>query len=147
MGGRFNLHIYTWPAMTGAPAGKLRQSFHETAEAAAAHLTDQEEPYAYAALYGPDGEPCDWSTGRPLPVTAGGRTLPEGRRAHLRYGTNGDHPAYLSLMLDWEWLVAEVRTVQAATKEGTVNIARRLLAERHPEIQGAETNLGWVAAG
>lgn len=134
----FKLNIYTWPAMRGAPVG-LRYSYHATTTDAIAHLDAQTEAYCYAVLsrilpcvgY----MPCDWQ----------GRWVGDGERWPQRRGANGEHPAYLAYLADRANLIAEVRAIHARDGGGTLNIAGKLLSERHPLITAAE-EIGWEAA-
>ena len=134
---KFQLDIYTWPAMTGINP-ELRSSRHETPEDAIAHLEAENQPYAYAVLLKETErgfEPCNWD-GQPV----------MGRQWSHRLGTNGDHPAVIALKNDWENLIALVRSQYNGTR-GMIDIADELLRKRFPNVYGYASMLAWAAAG
>jgi hypothetical protein len=135
---KFLLDIYTWPAMSGINP-KVRSSHHETPDEASLHLEAQTEPYAYAVLQREieqgHFEPCDWE-GQPLAAI---------QQWPHRMGTNGDHPAVTALKNDWRNLVNLVYNQYDGTK-GMIDIADKLLRERHPYIYGYASILAWEAA-
>lgn len=138
---RYLLEIYTWPACTGAPV-EVRESQHDTPEAALVHLKAETEPYAYATLqklipyHG--WTPCDWA----------GNSLFDYGKWPVIWGTNGDHPALIAYRADREYLRVEVkrRYLAEGGKRGTGSILAELMRERHPEII-ADDNLAWQIAG
>lgn len=136
---RFRLDIYIWPPLMGTPT-ETRTSHHETPQEAITHLNSQTEPY-FAAVLQRDSlkgwTPCDWD-GHDV-----SRDWPQ------RRGSNGNHPAYVAVMSEWEELKAEVlrelETPKGARK-GSIAIADRILRERHPDVALAH-RLGAEAIG
>ena len=129
----YELDIYTWPAMMGVNP-QLRKSRHETPDAAIAHLDAQTEPYAYAVLLRQtepgSWTPCDWN-GEYVETSW-----------PYRRGANGDHPSVVALREDWDNLIELVRKAKERRPgTGTIDIAREILDERHPEICGYSERL------
>lgn len=137
MKNEFQLSIYTWPPLRGVEC-KCRESRHDSPQDAITHLKAQKEPYALAVLSrsAPGGVyPCDW----------GGNFIEAGEWPQHR-GTNGEHPAYLAVMADWQNLLRDIQCEAKTSREGTFSIARRLLSERHPQATGLTERLGREAA-
>lgn len=136
----YELDIYTYPACCGIDP-KTRRTRHTSPQGAIGHLERQTEPYAYAVLsvrIETEIRPCDWD----------GAPIADWTEWPHKNGTNGHHPSYVALRKDWGNLVAIVRSrYDAGEKEGgTIAIAAKVLAERHPDIQGWAHCLGWEAS-
>lgn len=129
MPNKFKLQIYTWPAGRGIDygPGAFPEFYAWTPKQAVSILDAYTQPYAYAVLSkaSPGGYyPCDWA----------GRDVGSGEWPH-RQGTNGEHPAYLAVMADWDALKAEVlrgHRTDEGERIGTMAIAAQILKERHP---------------
>ena len=134
---KFQLDIYTWPAMTGVNP-EVRSSQHETPQDAIKCLEAESQPYAYAVLQQAietELVPCDW----------GGQLLGTRQEWPRRMGANGTHPAVVALQEDWENLVNLVRTEYDGSR-GMIDMAGELLQERHPDVQGYAEKLARAAA-
>lgn len=127
---KYQLTIYTWPPLMGAPVG-MRWSIHSSPSEARAHLTEQTEPYAYAILsrsiYGCGWNPCGWD----------GQLLCDDEPWARVYGENKQHPASAALRADEQYLHDEIeRRFREHPELGTGAITAELLAQRHPNILG-----------
>lgn len=134
---KFQLDIYTWPALQGVKPC-IRTSSHESSQDAKMHLAKQAEPYAYAVL-------LKWESGTFIPCDWNGNMVPSSNWPQ-RIGMNGDHPAVIALRADWQNLIAEVRYLHAIAQEPMIDIASEVLQARHPNVMGYAERLAWDAA-
>lgn len=132
----YRLDIYTWPAATGVDA-EIRTTYHETPEDAVDAVMCQTEPFSYAVLQRRSmtgWQPCEWDG---TDVIGAWPTI---------HGTNGDHPAAVAMKSDWPEMLRLVRAEHAHTGKPMIDIAGRLMRERHPQIVGFTEKLAWQAA-
>jgi hypothetical protein len=138
MNAEYQLDIYIWPAMTGIDP-EIRTTYLDSPEDAARIVERETQPYHLAVL-GRKNEsgywPCDWN---------GNRVSHNQEWPYIK-GINGHHPAYLAMRSDWIRMINIACDEHTRTGGALIDIATRLLSERHPQIHGWALTLAEEAA-